>query len=410
MAVPETPSSSQPSSPSTAYFDSADSSPCTSPASSTAPTAVAGAGWADMCGPRTLTQDLVAHGADELRLLHDVRIQVSSTSSAEDESYAQFGKKVADNAPLRHNRYWFSKMKHVLKEIDDQTACIPRRGPLRFLDLGCCPGGFTSYILSKNLAAQGHGISSEIETGGPRFLLEDRHRARFKISYADLSYYRLGPLPADVATKQQTKLKPVAGLPFDTTKRPFDIVLLDGHPLRCAGDPDRLLVSQLIMGLQWVKPGGTLIIRLADPEQAATAKLLFMLDGLSTRIDTAKPRFVNATRSTFYVVAQGVGAGVGASCQPILIAKLKELWVDLMIGGVHGAGRALNEEDLDFVVTTKELQQPEHLGRIVELSKRVWEVQARALSGDRDPHPRAAAECDVLSEEGVSVVDHSVVI
>jgi len=50
----------------------------------------------------------------------------------------------------------------------------PRKGPLRFLDLGCCPGGFTSYILSNNPSA---GISSEIETGGHRFLLEDRRRS-----------------------------------------------------------------------------------------------------------------------------------------------------------------------------------------------------------------------------------------
>ncbi|KAJ7073993.1 hypothetical protein C8F01DRAFT_1010181 [Mycena amicta] len=291
-------------------------------------------------------------------------------------------------------------MKNVFKEIDIQTACIPRKGPLRFLDIGCCPGGFTSYILSKNLSAQGHGISSEIENGGHRFLLEDRHRSRFKISYADLSYYRLGPLPASVVSA--SKLKPATALPFDTS-RAFDVILLDGHPLRSAGDPDLLLVSQLIMGLQYVKPGGTLLIRLADPEQAATAKLLFMLDGLSTRLETFKPRFMNATRSTFYVIAKGVGEGVGAACQPILVEKLKELWVDLTIGGVHGAGQALGEEDLDFVVTTKELQQPTHLERIMKLSKRVWEVQARALVDS------TRSDCGHILREEAVIVDASLV-
>ncbi|KAF7311248.1 FtsJ domain-containing protein [Mycena kentingensis (nom. inval.)] len=393
MAAPETPSS-PPSSPGTAYFDSDDASPCSSPCSSgfpsTSPSSIVP--WCDV-GPQYLTQDLLAHGADELHQLHNVQAQLSSTST-EDEGLALHEKKVAANASARHNRYWFFKMKSVMREIDHQTNCIPRKDPLRFLDLGCSPGGFTSYILSKNLFAQGHGISSEIEHGGHRFLLEDRHRARFKISYADLAYYRLGPLPAPVASapaSAETPMRSLAALPFDTNKR-FDLVLLDGYPLRHTPDADRRLVAQLIVGLQYLKTGGKLIIKLAEPAHAATAKLLFMLDGLSSSgsgsaeargLTTYKPYALHATRSTFYAIAQGVGAACPEL--PILIEKLKDLWVDLTIGGEDGTGRPLCEEDLDFVVTTKELQQPAHLARLAELGRRVWEVQGRALAGIPEP-------------------------
>jgi hypothetical protein len=51
-------------------------------------------------------------------------------------SYAEHEKKVAENASARKNRYWFSKMKAVFKELDIQTFCIPRKGALKFLDLG----------------------------------------------------------------------------------------------------------------------------------------------------------------------------------------------------------------------------------------------------------------------------------
>ncbi|KAJ7080366.1 hypothetical protein B0H15DRAFT_485191 [Mycena belliarum] len=302
-----------------------------------------------------------------------------------DSSYAEHEKKIAENASARRNSYWFSKMKAVFREIDDQTACIPKRGVLKFLDLGCCPGGFTSYILSKNSNAQGLGISSELEHGGHKFLLEDRHRSRFKIHYADLTYYRLAPLPASVTS--DTKIHPV--LPFDASKR-FDVVLLDGHQLRKhsparPGDRDRLLISQLIIGLQAAKHGSTLVIKLADAEQVTTAKLLHMLDVLTTRLEAFKPRGMHATRGTFYAVAQGVGEGRGASRLLALIDGLKELWVDLTIGGADGAGRALGDEDLNFIIGTAELREARQLDRLVELGQRVWAVQARALAGLRDP-------------------------
>jgi cell fate (sporulation/competence/biofilm development) regulator YlbF (YheA/YmcA/DUF963 family) len=59
-----------------------------------------------------------------------------SKDTPEHDSYAEHEKKVAENASARKNRYWFSKMKAVFKEMDNQTACIPRKGTLKFLDLG----------------------------------------------------------------------------------------------------------------------------------------------------------------------------------------------------------------------------------------------------------------------------------
>ncbi|KAJ6490698.1 hypothetical protein C8R47DRAFT_976946 [Mycena vitilis] len=319
------------------------------------------------------------------RAIHPLTTAIQGSKDTERDIYPEHEKKVAENASARKNSYWFSKMKAVFKEMDGQTACIPRKGALRFLDLGCSPGGFTSYILSKNPSAQGLGISSEIENGGHRFLLEDRHRSRFKIHYADLTYYRLGPLPPSVTPDK----KAMHSLPFDTNKR-FDIVLLDGHPLRREpsarpGDWDRLLVSQIIIGLQAAKKGGTLVIKLADAEQVNTAKLLHMLDVLSVSLETFKPRYMHATRGTFYAVVKGVGEGRGAARMTALIDSFKELWVDLAIGGVDGAGRELNEEDLDFIISTMDVRQAKNLDRLIDLSRRVWEVQARALMGLRDP-------------------------
>jgi hypothetical protein len=170
----------------------------------------------------------------------------------------------------------------------------------------------------------------------------------------------------------------------------FDVVLLDGHQLRKhpsarPGDWDRLLVSQIIIGLQAAKQGATLVIKLADAEQVDTAKLLHMLDILSASLETFKPRYMHGTRGTFYAVAKGVGEGRGAARLLSLVDAFKELWVDLTIGGADGAGRALGEEDLHFIIGTAEVREAKHLDRLVELGRQVWAVQARALAGLRDP-------------------------
>jgi hypothetical protein len=145
------------------------------------------------------------------------------------------------------------------------------------------------------------------------------------------------------------------------------------------------LISQIIIGLQAAKKGATLVIKLADVEQVNTAKLIHMLDILSASLATFKPRYMHATRGTFYAVAKGVGEGRNAARLLTLVDSFKELWVDLTIGGEDGAGRMLNEEDLDFVISTEDVRQAKHLDRLIDLSRGVWEVQACALVGLRDP-------------------------
>ncbi|KAJ7633118.1 hypothetical protein FB45DRAFT_1058098 [Roridomyces roridus] len=319
---------------------------------------------------RELTEELIARGAHELRVLVRLRDEsevkgaaaVLLPSTPEHSYVTEHQSKVAQNASARRNRYWFAKMKSVFKELDLRTGCIPRRGPLRFLDLGCSPGGFTSYILSKNSSAQGL----------------DRHRGRFKIFYADLGYYRLGPLPASVSGEKNT-LPAVVQLPSDLTARKFDVVLLDGQQLRSnistttttASGSNRLLISQLIIALQSLKKGGTLVIKLNDLELLSTAKLLYMLDRLSSNLQTFKSVEMHAARGGAWGWEWSAEGRVGRA-----VDGLKGLWVD-----------------------TEEIMEQGNLDRLVELGRGVWEVQAGALVRLREVPARAPSRVGMLSME-----------
>jgi len=246
---------------------------------------------------------------------------------------------------------------------------------MKFLDLGCCPGGFTSYILDKNSKAKGCGISLEVEKGGHSFRLEDYHQSRFELIYADLTYYQLDP---SITHSPQLK-----SLPPQIEPRSCDLVVLDGHLLRTqegaqSWDYDRLLISQLILGLETVKHGGTILVKLSRPDSGRTAKLLCMLDMVCRKLSTFKPQTMHKNRGTFYAIAKEFGLGVDAIRLPAIIEGLKNLWFELTFGGENGCGRWMLESDLDFVISTEDLIDG-YLSRLIELGRDVWMVQAEAL-------------------------------
>ncbi|KAJ7729695.1 hypothetical protein DFH07DRAFT_849886 [Mycena maculata] len=314
--------------------------------------------------------------SDSLRKLNLLRYKHGSKPS--EEAYFQHQRRQADAPPETLQRAWFNSMRNVLEEIDQVLRCVPDSLPFRFLDLGCCPGGFSSYILGKNPRASGVGISLPEESGGHACLLEEDNLPRFELHWADLTRYQFGPAFIDDPRLQNFPVAPG-----------FDLVLIDGHPLRSVkGESiylhgDRLLISQIIAGLVSVTFGGTIILKQSKPERLITSQLIFLLDVLCAEVRTWKPVCMHGTRSTFYVVAKGFALGCQAVRWREILHGLMSLWVQLSYAGPNGAGRQLIPTDLDFIVdngTLKTLYAP----RLRELSEHIWTTQSKCLKGWRD--------------------------
>jgi hypothetical protein len=175
-------------------------------------------------------------------------------------------------------------------------------------------------------------------------------------------------------------LKP---FPYQIKPRSCHLVILDGHQLRTQEgarrwDYDRLLISQLILGLEAVKHGGTIVLKLSRPARDCTAKVLCMLDMVCGSLLTCKPQTMHTIRGTFYAIAKEAGHGTDAVRLPAIIEGLRKLWFELTFGGENGSGRFMLESDLDFVITTDELID-HYLTRLIELGRGVWMIQAKAL-------------------------------
>ncbi|KAJ3744059.1 hypothetical protein DFH05DRAFT_1493630 [Lentinula detonsa] len=325
-------------------------------------------------------------GGIHLKELLEIR-EVGWNADELDIHYAK-QRRVADSPNFQTEHAWFQKMKTIFRELDTHAGIVPSSGRFTFLDLGFCPGGFTSYILSCNAAARGTGISLPFNQSGHAYLLEESLRWRFEPHFGDLGFYNLLNEDLTLYLRNVSLRK----LPHTILNSHYDLVILDGHYLRTYVDPsheapigrweaNRLMISQIIISLQSIASGGTAVMKLSRPEHYYTAAILYMLDEISTSLELVKPFTMHRTRGTFYAVAKGIGASNHLQKKKEeYLFQFRLLWYEISFGGTAGQGRFIDGhgKDLDFIASYDQLRSG-YMERLAYLSKDVWRIQMEAL-------------------------------
>ncbi|KAH7099192.1 hypothetical protein BKA62DRAFT_710747 [Auriculariales sp. MPI-PUGE-AT-0066] len=335
----------------------------------------------------------------EASLMNDVkRLRREEASLPMYSSHRKNQKRIARNADEDTERNWYRNMRGVLNEVDWEVcnatgfAALPTStaSPFNFLDLGCCPGGFSSYILEKNPNAVGVGVSLP---EGHRYLLPEESpdlTARHTILWLDLVRLMLSSEPAHVA-QLGTKSRLHLSAPPSILLQPesFGLVVLDGHPLsvqRPEENPEngvqllgpRLLVSQLIIALTSVCTGGTLLVKLVGVQRDDVQRVICMLDALSDTLVLCKPTTMFATQDSFYVLARGIrDHGIAAGkmfTKAGILMDLRALWTQMTLGGSSRGSR------WDFICTQQEFLQY-YRARYDVLTAPVLKVLCEALKG-----------------------------
>ncbi|PBK85637.1 hypothetical protein ARMGADRAFT_1017709 [Armillaria gallica] len=316
---------------------------------------------------------LINSGCSDLDRLTQLKRKGQRTPAI--QQYFRTQREVADNADMDLSERWLKKMKKIMGQIDDHVQwCVPFSGrPFRFLDLGCCPGGFSTYILKKNKQSTGVGISLDPADGGHPYLIEQSLRDRHTIIFADLTLFQLGP------QMMSSPFFNFRTLPEDLTTRQFDLALLDAHHLRTqpGSSSDLLAISQIVVALSSIKFGATVVMKLAHPESWYTVRMLFFLDVLSSSLTVHKPYAMHRVQGTFYAIAKGVGGK--SEKQRFLshnfLPEFQKLWVELR--SANGVGRSLVPKDLNFIISDEQVEG--YALRLAELCGPVWKLQSAAL-------------------------------
>lgn len=161
----------------------------------------------------------------------------------------------------------------------------------------------------------------------------------------------------------------------------FHLVFCDGQVLRTherlehreQHEALRLTVSQLILALQRIRPGGTLVMLLHKIEAWDTAELLYQFSRFSS-IQLFKPEKTHAIRSSFYLVARNVQPHSDAAERTVEV--LKQAWWRATFGGPAGTGQTKVLPDGAYVHAVIN-----EFGKVlIALGRPIWDIQANALS------------------------------
>lgn len=201
-----------------------------------------------------------------------------------------------------HFQKCYGVMAEIFDRHDNLSACLPSTG-FRFLDLGCAPGGFSTFLLEDPRCYTGFGVTLPSLSGG--FPVRVRSE-RFFLQQADL--FELGPgdlLASDVNICICDAQYLRNNISWDEQYR----------GVRCRSKQHgvwALLMKQFWLGLTKLTSGGAIIFRFGwrdpGPDDPATVwykkitlRLFTLLHDLFGTVNEVKSDYFNALQSSFYV-------------------------------------------------------------------------------------------------------------
>jgi 23S rRNA U2552 (ribose-2'-O)-methylase RlmE/FtsJ len=275
---------------------------------------------------------------------------------------------------------FYNMMQQIGDELEDQTLALSQISEgteeVKILDLCMAPGGYTASALKYNPGAKAFGITLPYAQGG--------HKVLFKSYNSTVLFLDITMLAKEFGVEHPPLTHPehksfLKERPYSEHK--FHLIFCDGQVLRThqraehreQHEARRLTVSQLILALQRIRPGGTMIVLLHKVESWATTELLYHLNQFSS-IQLFKPKQKHALRSSFYLVAKNVQPDTDGA--KLAVESWIQSWWNATFGGENGTGDADVKASTDYVQTVLD----DFGSKLIALGRPVWQIQANALN------------------------------
>ncbi|KAL4908312.1 hypothetical protein BDW74DRAFT_175002 [Aspergillus multicolor] len=240
------------------------------------------------------------------------------------DSFFAKQRETADNANANGNtataRHFYTMMQQIAEDMNRQTGvfnihlstCNPPHQPA-ILDICMAPGGFLAVALEHNPTTQALALSLPPEEGGHNIALNLDLYPNLTAHFCDITVLATD-MGINVAEILPTHPDSSHFLPthFDPNQK-FDLAFCDGQVLRThtrasyreKREATRLNLTQLILSLSHLKPGGTMIVLLHMIEAPNMVQMLYEFSGFST-VNVYKHTKYHAKRSSFYMAATGI--------------------------------------------------------------------------------------------------------
>lgn len=268
-------------------------------------------------------------------------------------------------------------MQKIAEELHQATTAFTIQahpGPINILDMCMAPGGFLKIALDKNPGSRALAFSLPVSSGGHRSLLstnqvEKRHLDITMLA-TDMGIDEISPDHPDAKNFLPRQFK---------SNQLFDLAICDGQVLRThqraayrePREATRLTTTQLALSLQYLQPGGTLIVLLHKLEAWEPVTLIYTLREFSS-VQIFKPKSSHAYRSSFYMVATGVQSQSDKAIRAI--ERWKRIWRVATFPSKVEYREEIPKDDLQVEMLI------ECFGlELVDLGKDIWKIQADAL-------------------------------
>ncbi|KAF9809035.1 hypothetical protein IEO21_07608 [Rhodonia placenta] len=173
----------------------------------------------------------------------------------------------------------------------------------RFLDLGCSPGGFSSYVLKHNWGAQGVGVTLPDEEDRIPVQIDSDLLANYDVRYTDVVAF--------VARSTETDTPP-AILAHDGSPVRYDLVIAGAFPVLQGAIPwwrrTQLVFAQLILIFANISKGGSAIVAINTKAFLWTVDVIGMLRQCFETVTAHKTGRLHAVRTSCYLVCRGFRA------------------------------------------------------------------------------------------------------
>ena len=282
---------------------------------------------------------------------------------------------------------FYLSMCKIGDEIDAASAggLTLQNSHAQVLDLGMAPGGFTSSVLKRNRHAYVCAFTLPPELGG--HIIIHYEDPRLSMKFGDITM-----LHQELRIKDLPEEHPEFSKLDDSvlwTDKTFDLIFCDGQALRTHRahiaeyrrqvEAIRLTVSQLILAIQRIQSGGTLIVTLHNLGAYDSIKIVNIFDR-AAKIQIFKPVSAHQKNGTFYLIAKELQPD-----HPELVVALKEwkkIWKALTFPVIDED----KNEDTTELSNEPEVAE-EVLGlldsfadRVIELGEPIWQIQKEALA------------------------------
>ncbi|TVY90132.1 hypothetical protein LAWI1_G003994 [Lachnellula willkommii] len=299
----------------------------------------------------------------------------------EGDRYWQNRREQSGTATEAAAKAFYDMTKQIAEEMQKKTRALTPGDlgiqPFQVLDLCMAPGGFTWGTLENNPDAIAYGITLPPEIGGckNRFTLSAEY-VKFMDVTMLASEFGIGTIP----TSHPDRYLFLTERPFVDQR--FQLIFCGGAALRTHERSEhrgefertRLTTSQLILAMQRIIPGGTMVVLLRRPDAWDIVHLLHQFNSFAN-IQLFKPYKKHAVRSTFYLVANNVQPEAESAIAAL--EEWKKSWSRATFGGDEGTGERDPEMDVEAVKKVLDEFGPKLI--LIELAIPVWKIQARAL-------------------------------